>query len=371
MSYGIQDILTPQFLGDMYTKVASINSPSLPFFDFFSANVGTETGDRVEIFVNPDTRKAAPLNSRGAPAKSLEQVGASSFWLSPLHMFNDFTLSSDSLEFLREESSPALQQKGMAEIRRQMDYFAKRHRIARVVSMAKILSDGVLYVDADGMPLESSTGAAQTIEARVDASHKSQLNHTSAGANIIGTAWDNTAATILLDLEQIRTAAEYDMAPIPRHVWMHGETKPWIYKNAEIVDFYKYNASAVSYLDFAAGAFNEIQLGDWTFHFSSATYIGADGSTTRPLIPKTKAIITPDPADGNWWYAKNFSETIPTGDGLIASIDEYNAKTQIVHGPYSYAQMLTNPLRLAVFMGDNWLYAFNDPNAIWMPTVDF
>lgn len=372
MSFAINELLTPINLSKAYTKLASLGQ-KCPLLDFYSSPNPEQGEDFVELVRWTDSRTMAPINAKGAPARTLQTQGGQGVVMTPIHVFNEFVIPQVALDFLRVDDSPALQDRGMQEVRRQMEIFSRRHKINKAVSLGKLLGDGIAYFDANGMILESSSGAAVTVDLSVGATHKSQLAHASNGSSdIIGTAWDNPAASILTDLEQIRTAAEYDMAPVPKHVWLHGENKGWIVNNTEIKAFVQYNnPGADNYLRFLAGQGDTLSIGDWTFHFYSGTYVGADESTVRPLISKTKAIITPDPNDSSWFAHYECAETIPTGEGVIGSLEEYFGKTQKVYGDFTYAKVLDNPLKVVVRMGMNYLFAMRDPNAIWIPTVDF
>ena len=372
--YGIGDLLSPTNLIEAYQRLASIHTTN-PLFDFYNAKAATQAdGDTFEFVVFDDTRNAAPINFRGSPARTLDTQGADKKTVSPIHVFNEITIPSASVEFLREANSPSIQDRGMAELRRQMELFAKRHAVTRAVTLAHTFR-GAVYFDSNGLPLESSSGAATTVDLGVGATHKTQLAHASnGGSDIIATAWDNPIASILTDLRQIRDAAEYDRCPIPKHVWMNTVAIPWIVNNDEIADFVRLGSNPAEVgkqLEMYAGMTNMLVIGDWTFHFTNASYVGADGSTVRPVVPLTTAIITPDVNDGDWFLHLESSETIPTDDGVIGSLDEYFSKTRKVFGDFAYARIADNPLKVTMRMGMNFGYFFKEPNAVYYPTVDF
>lgn len=374
MLYTMKDILSPTNLLAAYQKQASIHV-SNPFFDFFNAKTPENVdGETFEFVVYDDTRTPAPINTRGAPARSLTPEGAEKKYITPLHVFNEMTIPSNAVEFLREENSPNIQQRGVAELGRQMDRFAKRHALARVIQLAHAFR-GNVYYDANGMPLESSSSAQTTVPTGVPAANRSQLAHASnSSTDIITIAWDSPTATILSDLRKIRKAAEYDKVPMPKHVWLPEVGIPWICNNDEIADFVRFGSSpseTKNMLDKMAGDTNMLTIGSWTFHFTSTTYVGADESTVRPLLADTAAVITPDVNDGDWFLHAEASETIPTEDGVLGGFNEYFSNTQKVFGDFAYARIDDNPLRVTMRMGMNFLYAFKEPKAVYYPTVDF
>jgi len=368
--YGMEDILNPLFLSESYQKVAKL-SVSNPMLDYYSKPQNYD-GDEVEMVVFDDDRETAPINAKGAPARTLDARGATKKKFVPVHAFNEIAIPQASVEYLRNAENPNIQDRGIQELQRQFELFGRRHRALRAVTLAKTFS-GVVYFDADGKVLETSSGAQVTIDHSLGATHKSQLAHASnSSTDIIGTKWTNVAASILTDLEQIREAAEYDKVATPKHVWMHTVLKPYILTNTEIKTFVQYqNPQALDYLNTYAGKSDTLVIGDWTFHFMNHTYIGADGSTIRPLIPKTVAIITPDVNDGSWFRQYECGETVPTMEGIVSSVQEYLASTTKVFGDFAYLKVIDNPLKVAMRMGTNFFYGFPDSNAIWYPTVDF
>lgn len=366
--YSMQDVLNPQFLSKAYSKIASLSVQN-PMLDFYSRPENYD-GDVIEMVVYDDDREAAPINAKGAPARTQDTRGASKSYFSPIHAFNEVTIPMASVQFLRQDDNPALQNMGIQELRRQMELFGRRHRALRAVTLAKALSDGIVYYDTDGKVLESSSGAAVTVDLKVGATHKSQLAHASnGGSDIINTAWDQAGASILTDLEQIRDAAEYDKAPPPKHVWFHTTAKQWLRANTEIKSYIQYVDAARADQLLNSMSNGSFVVGDYVFHFYNGTYVGADGSTVRPLIPITKAIITPDV--GDWFRHYECAELVPTGEGVMSSIEEALGNVQSVYGDFAYLRLDDNPVKLTMRMGANFLYAFADPNAVWMPTVDF
>lgn len=369
--YEMQQVLTPQFLSQQYAKIASLSLAN-PMLDFYNKPSDYD-GDEVEFVVYDDTRQAAPINPKGAPARQLDLQGATKKKFVPVHAYNEVVIPQASVDYLRMTERPEIQDRGLEEIKRQMELFARQHRATRSITLAKALSGGLIYFDVNGQVLESSSGAATTIDLGVGATHKSQLAHVSNGSSdIIGTAWDNASASILTDLEQIREAAEYDKAPTPRHVWLHTCGKPWILTNTEIKAFVQYqNPQAMQHLNVFSGGGDTLVIGDWTFHFYNGTYVGADGSTVRPLIPKTGAIITPDVNDGTWFRHYETSETVPLMEGIVSSYDQLASMTDKRFGDYAYLKLVDNPVKTVLRMGMNFFYGFADPNAVWFPTVDF
>jgi len=366
----VQNILDYRNLARAFQRTSAINAP-LPFYDFYNrAPAETPTGvDRIEMIRTPSTRKPAPINFPGSPAKTMDTVGLDRVYFSPVHVFNEISIPEAALDNLRQENSQEMQERGAEELTRQMRIFSQRHRLTRVTFLSKALTDGVVYYNNNGEILESSSGAAVTCDLGVGATHKAQLAHASnGGSDIIGTRWDQAGALILTDMEQIEQAAEWDQTAPPRHVWLNSLAKAWFRTNTEIKSFITTNLSARA--EEFLGNFRDdtLQLGRYTFHFTNATYEATDGSV-KPIIPLNRAVITPDVTEGDWFARFECNSVIPTSTGIVNGVGGYTSNTRKVAGEYAYASLVHNPIKLSMFLGMRFLYAFRDPQAVWMPTV--
>ncbi len=60
----------------------------------------------------------------------------------------------------------------------------------------------------------------------------------------------------------------------------------------------------------------------------------------KPLIPKDKAVITPDL--GEWFRHYETSETVPLADGIVNTFDGIVANTTKVFGDFAYLRIHDN-----------------------------
>lgn len=374
----MRDVLNPQFLSKAYEKVASATI-SNPLMETYGSRPLDFTGDKIEQPIFDDARSPLPLNTPGSVARTVSMLGATKVYHSPYYMFNEATIPMQAVQYLRQFDNPGVQNKGLQELQRQFRLFGRRHATTKALILAKTLSDGVVYYDPTTGDVRETSSGALTIDLGVPASHKAQLAHASnGGSDIIGTAWDQSGAKIIQDLDQIREAAEYDKAPPPKHVWLHPVAKQWLRDNTEFSKFIPY--ADVSRIDamlrsFATGADRKVShdsfdIGDYTFHFWAGTYDDANG-VTRPFIPKTKAIITPEPTDSDWLMHLNSDEMIPTSEGVFGSLEEAINGFTTVFGDFAYFQLKGNANAVSMLLGWKGWFGFADVNAPWMPTVDF
>lgn len=361
-TYELQEILHPRVISEAYREEASrfFNNPLVTYY---SQQIRDYTGDRFEFAYRAAMNEPAPANLRGQPARVLQPTGLAERRVYMLHAFNEVGLSMDALQMIRRPNDVTLQQKGRQEIQRQFEDFGDRHLIFRAVCLAKTFTEGRLHFNAEGQILESSANAVYSVDFGVDDSHREQLDDGSG--DLITTAWSNSSAKILDDLDDLRIRAEAENAGEPRHIWLHHSAKRWFRDNTQLKDYVQGSPEKVDRV--LAGSMIE-DLNGWTWHFFSGTYLAVDG-TTKPYIPKDQAIITPDV--GPWLRAVNGSELITSFEGVRSSLDDAVGEITEVFGDFAYVKLVDNPTKLVLRMGTNFVYAFANPNAIWMPRVDF
>lgn len=361
-TYSLEEILHPHVVTEAYREEANRFFTN-PLVDFYSRQIRDYTGDRFEFAYRQAMKEPAPANLRGQPARVLQPTGLSERRIYMLHAFNEIGLSMDALQMIRRPSDETLQKKGREEIQRQFEDFGDRHLIFRAVCLAKTLTQGVIHFNAEGQVLESSSGAAYSVDFGVPASHKNQLDPGSG--NLIATSWDDPAAKILDDLDEIRIQAETENGGEPKHIWLHHTAKRWLRDNTQLQGYVQGSPDKVDRV--LAGSMIE-DLNGWTWHFYSGTYQAADG-TTKPYLPTSQALITPEL--GPWLRAVNGSELITSFEGIKSSVDAALGEISEVFGDFAYVKLVDNPTKLVLRMGTNFVYAFANPNAVWMPTIDF
>lgn len=361
-TYELEEVLHPRVITALYRE-ESRKFFANPLVEFYSGQMKEYTGDRFEFAYREAMKQPAPANFRGQPARLLQPTGATERRVYMLHAFNEVGLSMDSLQMIRRPGDETLQRKGRDEIVRQMEDFGARHHIFRAVCLAKTLSAGVIHFGPNGEVLESSSGATYSVDFGVPASHKAQLDPGSG--DLIDVPWDDPSAKILDQLDAIRIQAEEENAEEPRHVWMHHAAKRWLRDNEQIQSYVSGSPEAVDRV--LRGTVIE-DLGGWNWHFFSGSYQAADGSSV-PYLPRPQAVLTPDL--GPWLRAANGSELITSFEGIRSSVDGALEEVTEVFGDFAYVKLVDNPTKLVLRMGTNFVYAFANPNAVWMPTVDF
>lgn len=360
--YELEEVLHPKVVTELYRE-ESQRQFNHPLVDFYSTQIKNYTGDRFEFAYREAMKQPAPANLRGQPARLLQPTGTSERRVFMLHAFNEVPLSMDAVQMIRRPSDQTLQEKGREEITRQMEDFGARHHIFRAVCLAKTLTDGVIHFGPNGEVLESATGSAYSVDFGVPDSHKDQLDNGSG--DLIDTPWDDPAALILDQIDALRIRAEEENAEEIKHIWLHHSTKRWLRDNEQLASYFSGSPEAVDRV--LRGTVVE-ELNGLTWHFYSGTYRSADG-TVAPYLPRDRAVLTPDV--GPWLRAAHGSELLTGFEGIRSSLTGALQEVTEVFGDFAYVKLLDNPTKLVLRMGTNFVYAFSNPGAVWMPTIDF
>ena len=79
-------------------------------------------------------------------------------------------------------------------------------------------------------------------------------------------------------------------------------------------------------------------------------------------------VFTPDPSS-DWWEVIEGTYPVPRSIQLATSLEAVLGNIQQVAGPFSYAQITTNPVTLQHFAGDTFLPVLKNPSAIFIAEV--
>lgn len=352
----IREILDPRVMRASYQQVAT-DRPT-PLTDTFFSGPDTVDDNEFRFFYDPADNTPAPLNRHGAQARELAIGTGKERFMSLFSVFNSIVFPMHLYTALREPDSPSLQQKGRTEVARINKKFAARHRLLKELIIAKSLATGVVYADANGKVLETSSGADIAADLGVPANNQGNLN------GLITALFSAEDTDIPSILESIVDQANQNQVPVPTDIWVHQINLKYLRNNDYFADW------AVENPDYSARVLRGEALTDlWGFnwHFLTGYYTASDG-TQKPIIPKTKAILTPPPGD-SWKTAVNGPTIVPTQFGPASDAESALDLTELVYGEYAFASVEPNPTRVTGFMGDNFGFGFAEPGAVWQATA--
>ncbi len=337
----IREILDPRVMTAAYRQVAT-DRPT-PLTDTFMSGTDTVDDNEFRFFYDPADNTPAPMNRHGAPAREVTIGTAKERFMSLYSINNVVEFPTHLYTALREPDSPTIQNKGRSEIARINRIFAARHRLAKELIVAKSLSDGVVYVNAKGQILESSSGADITADLGVPANNKTTLN------GLITALFSVATTDIQSILESIVDQANQNQVPVPTDIWVHKLNIQYLRNNDNFADWASMNS------DYSSKILRGETITDlfgFNWHFIDGYYTASDG-TQKPIIPRAKAILTPPPGD-SWKMAVNGPTIVPKDLSIATDVESAIDNTELVYGEFSYAAVQMNPTKLVGFLGDNF-----------------
>jgi hypothetical protein len=349
-------LLDPRILTASYAQRDGARAYLLT--DFFFTNPRNIEGHEFELIYYPAMMEPAPGNVPGGEARVLTPGGGTTRKAALFTNFNKILLPGEALNALREPDSLTLQQQGATTVSRIYDDFAERHNLFKEVVIAKTLTAGVVYLNAEGQVLESSTGATITADFGVPAAHKGNLG------GIIADLWSTASTKIADHIDAIRDQAEAENVEPPTDIWLHPNNKAALRNNTQFGDWAKYNNVATDAV--LRGDIIE-NLWGLNWHFYGGKYQAVDG-TMKNFLPTTGAILSPPP-NRPWLRATQGSTLVPSQIGVVEHWQDALQSTNKFYGKYSYARLHDDPMALYLYMGDKFGLHFADPAAIWMPTL--
>jgi hypothetical protein len=386
----LNELMSYRALTSLYQDYGRENVTPNPFFDMYVGGRTPENlpTDLVEYVAISAVRTPAPMNLRDNPARMLQPTGKTVRRMVMARMFNQIQFGMGSLQMLRDPENYVLQRMGMRELQQQLEDLATKQLITKHVFLSKVLGGQTIYIGPNGDIQESSSGALYSISSGIPASNVGQIAR--AGffpggvGNIIATAWDDPAALLLDQLDELNDAAQRAKLPPLKHIWLFAKNRKWIRNNTQIKTLFQYTSADNSMRLDRAVAGDTFEIEGYTFHFYNGTYQPTSGGLDIPYIAETQAIITPDV--GPWFVHGAGMEYVPSttalqqfgfsygGDNypnVADAISKGLSGLDEVYGDFGYTELTHGPVRLNLFTGSNFLYGLKNPNAVFAPTVDF
>ncbi len=347
----IQEILAGRNLTKMVQEVKS----GLPLVVPEAALTPTDSmsGNTFEYTKVDGNRSLARIIARGSPAHRVGQQGISLQKATMLDSAESQEFKGTSLLNLVNIDAPEQKQKmGEQEILRQTLWFKKRQVNLLQASVQHMMLNFAIHVDEKGEVLPSDSGAMVSVDAGIPAGQLTQLDIL-GGGSIIGNSWGTAGTDIVTNISDIilqmmklggwlMTEAYYGKN-IPGYIFGNDTAKEWINRNQT--------------LSAQAFARNQVPEGFQALNWHDASkgfYLDAS-DTVQQFIGDDDVVFTPAISD-DWWRMAYGSNPVPMG-AMSRGTDANDMLAQIeeVVGPYSYAELLTNPVRIEQYAGVTWL----------------
>jgi len=328
-------------------------------------NITSETlGNSGTYTVVRGQRKSARLNRYGAPAKRQEMLPIAEKQVKLLHVFEELAIDPLTYQKLRDYDNWRVQEKGIKELGRQMEAFAKLFMNLEVNLVTSMLVTGFIYFDSDGNILPSSSGAdaTKTIDYLVDANHRDQLN------GIISASWATASTDISLQIRNLMKQSLRDTG-YEIECCFYGENVPsYLAKNDYAKDWWVRNPRDNQYwLDTGEIPDGMFGIKKWVPIYKSF-FEDKDGANQSFLAHGDVAVFTPAITEDVYEMIEGSYE-VPTTFQPQSNLTTAVGSLELVYGDFAYAVATHNPVGVTTYMGFTKLPVWKVPDAIYIADV--
>lgn len=307
-------------------------------------------------------RRTAPISKYGAPARRLGLRDIGEVDVKLIHTFDEQALDPLVMKQLRSKDAFTLDM-GLDEVKRQITEFATRFNNLRIATTLQVLKNGVLYYDAEGNLLPSSSGAIETHSFQMSANNQNQLN------GIISASWALSNTNIPLQLRLLRKRATR-LTGYPVRLAIYGENIPtYLTQNDYVIDYLA--RSPVKRDQFLETA--EIPDGLFGFTWIPAyeAFYEDDSGTNQDLWGADTIVFTPnvEESGADWWEVLEGSFEVPTTVNVMSDAEQAMRSLSTVYGQFGYGVVTHNPPTVVGYYGDTFIPCLKNPDVIFQSDV--
>jgi len=352
----VQDLLRLDVMRQAYMDIQP-DKPT-PFSDTFATGQETVDSNEFRFFYDPADNLPAPLNRHGAAPRMLSIGQASERFMSTFCSFNGIEFPMHVYTALKEFDSPSAQRQGRLEIARIMRKFKNRQTCQKEVIIAKAVTTGIVYANADGEILESSSGADLSADFGISSGNKTTVS------GLITALFSEPDTDIPTILEQIRNRQKKNKMPAPTEIYVNRLNLQYLRNNDYFIEW---DARNSGWQDKVLAGEPIESLWGFNWHFNDDHYTAEDG-TEKPLIPLDVLVMTPPP-DGPWVTYVNGPTIVPKSLEIVGTVEEAINNTDLVYGEFAFASVLMPQTKIVGYMGDNYGFGFAEPDAVVIATA--
>jgi hypothetical protein len=375
MAGTLRDVLQARnLIGRIVDIVNGIPEDILPP-GFATANRTTE-GAEGEYLRVQGTRQTATISRYGAASKNVAPAGIGKTPVTLLHSIESFTHDPTLLNLLIEETGTGLVRQQMARetIERQLDVFGTRFKNLRMASIYSVLGTGGIGFDASGNLLPPSatwgvnSAAVDPINFGVPTGNTGSLNVFGTGnllTNWVYNSSSNPSPGILTQLKKVKKAAR-KLTGYPLKYAFYGEDVPGIIAMDPVIQAIIRGSARVAEETLSAEIPDAVGQLKW-IPIDQAFYVDQNGVFQDWYSPYS-LILTPEPST-DWWEVIEGTYPVPRSIQLASDLAAVLGNIQQVAGPFSYAQITTDPTGLKHTSGDTFLPVLKNAAAIFQAIV--
>lgn len=359
----ILDILAWRNISTAVQKVETgIPNRLPPAFNTLTEQV---LGDRTTYVTFYGQRQTARRGEYGGQsrARTLRPLGEQSVAL--LHFPEHIKIRQELMLRLRNPSDLLAQQLAQQEIARHGADFRTLFDNTRVACQTLLLSKGKLWFDASGNVLNTSSGAAVTVDYGVPANNLNQLN------GIISASWATASTPIIQNLENVRIQMKKNTGRDLKHVFYGKNIANYLFTNDTLKTYWQFNSAMYDSFKASPGRVPK-GFADLEWHFMGDTFYAttneAPTDTTADLWDADTVTFTPE-IDRNVYTLYEGSVTVPTRFQIAAGAEAALADYEIVYGMGGYAVEEYDPVGIKEVYFDTMLPHWKNPYDLFIADV--
>ena len=378
MAKSIEQILGwIELTGEIKKTTSGIPNP-LPK-QFFTTTKPTD-GDKGVYTTTTGQRKVARSARYGAPPPLRELMPVGEKPVKLIHNIEEQEIDPRVMKHLRAKDA-FTRDMGQSEVTRQISEFKQlfmNAQVAAVVSMFSLTTANKIHYDSNGYMLPTSSGAAESVDFQIAATHQNQLN------SIIAASWATATTDIPLHLRNLRKQALKDTGR-RLGLALYGENIPtYLATNNFVKDWWiRYPQYAAQWLngnmEIPSGLFGFVWLPMYGSFFednngTNQDLWGADNVTFLPAIAGNTPSDTDENAMGEvpslseWYEMMIGTYEVPRSLAITADAVAALSNVETVLGMFAYGTV-DKYAKCSTVCGQTFLPVVKNPDCVYAADV--
>lgn len=358
MAVTIHELTKTPFVLGVFSRLKSAGLALSDFYKIGPNQAPTEVSPRrslvYDLFNNTRTKMSGRAPMVGPGKTSPQKIGQGV--AHTMRLYEALPLIYEKIFQMRPMGGQIgdLDSTGQSYVVKQQEFMAQRMMNAIEFMVSRMFRGGFsILVDGDDWFLREKGAGTVDVEYNLPAAHKSKLavGGAAGASDIIDTEWDEAGANIVQQLLNLNKASERITGYRQKHIWINSTSYGYLLNNTQLRNirgtanriFDSQTQQQIKTTDEAREGAFEIEFGacpQFRFHvYDAVSHVtsNVDTETFGDLsmyIPDGYALITPEPAPGDWYGFATSTEPIRENDV---------SEVQYVNGLHSWSYPTNDP----------------------------
>ena len=335
---GIPDVLPPEFF--------TLKKETIRDSGRYTQYAGTrQTSRRVEYGAGAVMRALSPVSVRDVKL---------------FHSFEHINLDPLLYQALRGYDTYE-NDKGAEELTRQVGQFRALFDNNRLATVYSLLGLGALNWDKDGNFLPSSSSSVVSVSYGLPANNLNQLN------GIISQSWADPQADIPGMIRALKKQSWRDTGYVLKHAFYGSNIPSYVYQNVQAREYLARNvAMNTEYMD--TGEMPDGFQGLQWWPMGEGAFFVDQNSANQELFSADQVTFTPEINQETYEWMEGSYE-VPTTFNPFDTAQGAMGSFAQVHGMFSFALPVFNPVTVQLFYGDTCLPIWKIINNMYLATT--